>query len=55
MARIPGGRQSFLSATPSFGLPHQSNHPERPVLPVTGATNNGEASAGLVFYFFAKR
>jgi outer membrane protein W len=47
--------KGFLSATPSFGLPHQSNNPEQPVLPVTGATNNGEASAGLVFYFFERR
>lgn len=47
--------KGFLGATPSFGLPHQSDNPAQAVLPVTGATNNGEASAGLVFYFFERR
>jgi len=47
--------RGFVSATPSFGLPHSSSDPAQPVLPVSGATNNGEASAGLVFYFFERR
>jgi len=47
--------KGYLSATPSFGLPHQSNDPTVTVLPLTGAFSNAEASAGLVFYFFNRR
>ena len=46
--------KGFVGAEPSFGLPHTSNDPTVQVLPLTGAIQNGEASAGLVFYFFGK-
>jgi hypothetical protein len=47
--------KGYFVPTPSFGLPHQSNDPAQVVLPLNGALNNGEASAGLIFYFFGKR
>jgi len=47
--------RGFLQHTPAFGLPRESNDPNATVFPVTGAIHNGEASVGLVFYFFNKR
>jgi outer membrane protein W len=47
--------KGFLSRTPSFGIPRESNDPTVTVFPVSGALSNAEASAGLVFYFFEKR
>lgn len=47
--------RGFLGGTPSFGLPRQSNDPNATVFPAGGAINNGEASVGLIFYFFKKR
>ena len=47
--------RGFLEHTPSFGLPRESNDPNATVFPVTGVIHNGEASVGLVFYFFNKR
>ena len=47
--------RGFLGGTPSFGLPQESNNPNAAVFPPGGALNNGEASAGIVIYFFKKR
>src|SRR5262249_39763881 len=47
--------RGFLGAAPSFGLARHSNDPNAIVFPVGGALLNGEASAGLVFYFYGKR
>lgn len=47
--------KGFLDATPSFGLPHTSSDPTVQTLPLTGPIHNGEASAGLIFYFFERR
>jgi outer membrane protein W len=44
----------YLGAVPSFGLPHTSSDPNAEVLPLTGAIHNGQASAGLVFYFVGR-
>jgi hypothetical protein len=47
--------RGFVGHVPSFGLPRQSNDPNAVVFPVTGAIDNGEASVGVVFYFYNKR
>jgi opacity protein-like surface antigen len=47
--------KGFLGRTPNFGIPRQSPDPTVTVFPVSGALSNGEASAGLVFYFFGRR
>jgi hypothetical protein len=47
--------RGFLDHVPAFGLPRESSDPNATVFPVTGAINNGEASVGVVFYFFNKR
>jgi len=47
--------RGFLGPNPSFGLAHHSDDPNAPVFPAGGALNNGEASAGLIFYFFNRR
>jgi outer membrane protein W len=47
--------RGFLNRVPSFGLPRESNDPNAVVFPVNGAIQNGEASAGVVFYFYNKR
>jgi hypothetical protein len=47
--------RGYVGAVPRFGLSGSSNDPTAQVLPVSGALNNGEASAGLIFYFFGKR
>lgn len=47
--------RGFLGRVPSFGLPRESTDPNAPVFPATGPLNNGEASAGLIFYFFNRR
>ena len=43
--------RGFLGRNPSFGLARESNDPNATVFPAGGAIHNGEASAGLVFYF----
>jgi hypothetical protein len=47
--------RGFLEHTPAFGLPTESTDPNATVFPVSGAIHNGEASAGVVFYFFNRR
>ena len=47
--------RGFLDHVPAFGLPRESSDPNATVFPVTGPIHNGEASAGLVFYFFNRR
>ena len=47
--------RGFLVHTPRFGLPSHSTDPNATVFPVSGAIQNGEASAGLIFYFFNRR
>jgi hypothetical protein len=47
--------RGFLVHAPRFGLPSQSTDPNVTVFPVGGAIQNGEASAGVIFYFFNKR
>jgi hypothetical protein len=47
--------RGFLMRNPTFGLPRQSNDPNAPVFPASGAIHNAEASAGVVFYFFKRR
>ena len=47
--------RGFLEHVPSFGLPRESSDPNAAVFPVTGAIHNGEASVGVVFYFFNRR
>jgi hypothetical protein len=47
--------RGFLEHVPSLGLPRESSDPNVTVFPVTGPIHNGEASAGLVFYFFNRR
>ncbi len=47
--------RGFVGHTPSFGLPHESSDPNATVFPVAGAIQNGEASAGVIFYFFNRR
>jgi hypothetical protein len=47
--------RGFLEHTPAFGLPRESNDPNATVFPVTGAIHNGEASVGVIFYFYNKR
>jgi len=47
--------RGFVEHVPSFGLPHESNNPNAVVFPVSGAINNGEASVGVVFYFYNRR
>ena len=46
--------RGFVGPTPGFGFPHESNDPNAQVFPARGAILNGEASAGLVFYFFRR-
>jgi Outer membrane protein beta-barrel domain len=43
--------RDFITPNPRFGLVRSSNNPAAEVLPTTGALNNGEFSAGVVFYF----
>ena len=43
--------RGFVGRHPSFGLARQSNDPNATVFPATGVIHNGEASAGLIFYF----
>jgi len=43
--------RDFITPNPRFGLVRSSNNPADTVLPTTGALNNGEFSAGIVFYF----
>lgn len=43
--------RGFLGRNPSFGLARQSGDPNATVFPATGAFNNTEASAGIIFYF----
>ena len=47
--------RGFLEHAPAFGLPRESSDPNATVFPVTGALHNGEASVGVVFYFFNRR
>jgi hypothetical protein len=47
--------RGFVGRTPSLGLARHSGDPDATVLPVSGALNNAEGSAGLIFYFFGKR
>ena len=47
--------RGFLGRSPSFGLVRQSNDPNATVFPASGAISNGEASAGVIFYFFKRR
>jgi hypothetical protein len=47
--------RGFLEHTPGFGLPSRSNDPNAAVFPVSGAIQNGEASVGVILYFFNKR
>ena len=47
--------RGFLSPNPSFGLPRRSNDPNAIVFPVSGPIHNGEASAGVIFYFFNRQ
>jgi hypothetical protein len=43
--------RGFVGPTPGFGLPDESPNPTTIVFPVSGAMNNGEATAGVIFYF----
>ncbi len=43
--------RGFLGRHPSFGLARQSDDPNATVFPATGVIHNGEASAGMIFYF----
>lgn len=43
--------RAFLGRNPSFGLARRSDDPNATVFPAGGAIHNGEASAGLIFYF----
>ncbi|HYR88376.1 MAG TPA: outer membrane beta-barrel protein [Terriglobia bacterium] len=43
--------RGFVGRNPSFGLARQSTNPNATVFPAAGAINNGEVSAGLIFYF----
>ena len=47
--------RGFLGRTPKFGFPSESTDPNATVFPASGAIHNGEASVGLVFYFFIRR
>ena len=47
--------RGFLGPNPSFRLPRQSDDPNAIVFPAGGAIHNGEASAGVIFYFFDRR
>jgi hypothetical protein len=47
--------RGFLGRNPSFGLARSSSDPNATVFPATGAIHNGEASAGIIFYFFKRR
>ena len=47
--------RGFLGDPANFGLPTESSDPNATVFPVSGAINNGEASAGVIFYFFNRR
>jgi hypothetical protein len=47
--------RGLLGPTPAFGIPHESSDPNAQVFPAKGAVFNGEASAGVVFYFSKKR
>jgi len=47
--------RGFLGPNPSFRLPSQSADPNAIVFPAGGAMSNGEASAGVIFYFFNRR
>lgn len=47
--------RGFVGRSPSFGLARRSSDPNATVFPATGALNNAEATAGLVFYFFGRR
>jgi hypothetical protein len=47
--------RGVVGRTPSFGLARHSTDPNATVFPVSGGLWNGEATAGLVFYFFGKR
>jgi outer membrane protein with beta-barrel domain len=46
-----GDIRGFVGRNPSFGLARQSSNPNATVFPAAGAINNGEVSAGLIFYF----
>ena len=43
--------RGIVGREPSFGLARSSNDPRATVFPNTGAIFNGNATAGLVFYF----
>jgi hypothetical protein len=43
--------RGFLGRNPSFGLARSSTDPTATVFPGGGAIHNGEASAGVIFYF----
>ena len=43
--------RGFTGRNPSFGFARESNNPNATVFPASGAIFNGEASAGLIFYF----
>ncbi len=47
--------RGFLGPNPSFGLPSHSDDPNALVFPASGALLNGEASIGLILYFFNRR
>jgi outer membrane protein W len=47
--------RGFVGRNPSFGLARQSSDPNATVFPATGAINNAEATAGVIFYFFGRR
>ncbi len=47
--------RGFLGRNPSFGLVRQSDNPNATVFPASGVISNGEASAGVIFYFFKRR
>jgi len=47
--------RGILGRNPSFGLARQSNDPNATVFPAGGVISNGEASAGVIFYFFKRR
>ena len=47
--------RGFVGRNPSFGLARRSSDPNATVFPASGAINNAQATAGLVFYFFGRR
>ncbi len=44
--------KDYISAIPRFGLDETSSGPGAVFFPVSGAVNNVETAAGIVFYFF---